>query len=133
MLEAFDERLGIFLRIRLHDEMHMVGHQDERKHDNPACMRLEGDEIHPHLEIFLIPKPKPRFQMFRSNQPQLPHNPSQAPSHPENPEWLSTKIGISRRIPRVINTFCGTFLGLASLPKGGNAGDVPKTGTSPSI
>jgi hypothetical protein len=109
MLETADERLGIFLRIRLHDEMHMVGHQGEREYDNPAGMRLEGDEIHPHLEILFIPKPEPRFQMFRRNQPQLPHNPSQSPSRPENPEWLSTKIGISRWIPRAIDTFLRHF------------------------
>ena len=66
-LESVDELLRTFA-IACDDEVYMVGHQDERKHDYPRQEDGNGDIVHRHPEILPVPEPKTILQMVCRDQ-----------------------------------------------------------------
>ena len=74
MLELADEGCHI-LPCPAQHEVYVVGHQDKRQHDDfRAARRLDGHEVHPHLEVFFVTEPEFCLQVIRRYKPNLFHS-----------------------------------------------------------
>ena len=73
LFEFLDELMR-FLFGTAQDEMDMVGHQNEREHAHVQRDREHRDQVHPHLEVFIIPEPDLFRQMIGSDKPEFHTN-----------------------------------------------------------
>ena len=69
-LELMDESFSLLMGAG-EDKMHVIRHQDKRQDRYRERAGKRRNQIHPHLEIRIIPEPDPVRQMIRRNQPDL--------------------------------------------------------------
>ena len=61
----FGDKGKDILMITIQHEMDVVGHQDESQDTDIGAGRQDGDIVHPHLEIIIVPEPEEFRQMVR--------------------------------------------------------------------